>query len=137
MNHLTSEQLSQWIAGSRTQEQEQHVCECAQCAAAVAKTEGLLLEFRGAYRQWGDAQFSSPVARPVVRHHSMWLRAALAAALVIGIAIPAGQKLYQNRVDQQQVSIDDDALLTQIQADVSRSVPASLKPLADVSGSEK
>ena len=134
MNHLTREQISEWMIGPRPQAQMDHVASCPECAQAIARTEAMLGDFTAAYREWGTAQtrfIAAPAPRPAAL---LWLRTALAGAALaaILIAIPTVQHF---RAERQQ-AIEDDALLTQIQADVARSVPSSLKPLAELGSAE-
>jgi anti-sigma factor RsiW len=137
VNHLTSEQISRWIAGERGS-YEQHLRECAQCADAVARLENTLARFGGAYRDWGARQMPAfhraPASRP---GKPLWLRTALASAVLAAIffAIPAVETIRGNRLRVAQLAAEDDVLLTQIRSDVSRSVPASFKPLAELGAS--
>ena len=134
MNHLTSKQITEWMIGDRGSAEEQHVRECAQCAAAVGRMQSTLVQFGDAYRDWGGRlQMGSRLAP----RRSVWLRAAFVSAMLalVFIAIPAGEMIKQNRERAAQTAIEDDALLTQIQTDLYRSVPPSLKPLEELGNS--
>jgi periplasmic protein TonB len=50
MNHLSSKQISQYLAGILTPEQEVHAHECSQCGARLARLESSLSHFRGSVR---------------------------------------------------------------------------------------
>jgi hypothetical protein len=133
VNHLTSEQLSEWIAGARLPEHEQHIRECAECAEAVGHAGELFADFSEAYRQWGERQFVSPPQASWERPRSWLGRAAFAAGIIaILLAIP-GTEWIRHRQQTARIAMEDDALLTAIQSDVARTVPASLKPLAELS----
>lgn len=115
-------------------EQADHVRACAQCAEAVARTERVLAEFGGAYRDWGSRQMRLAHANAKAPRALLWLRSALAATALaaVAIGIPVSLDIQQEHQRAAQIAIEDDALLTQIQADVSRSVPVSMKPLAEL-----
>jgi len=134
MNHLTSEQISEWMIGTRGAEQVRHVAECSQCAQAVGRMEGVLANFGGAYREWGANQMQAARPAPERPRALLWLRTAIATAVLaaVAVAIPVRQHFKNEEQRAAQIAMEDDALLTQIQADVSRAVPASLKPLAEL-----
>ena len=54
--HLSSREVSQWMIGERTPQQEQHVCQCPECGAELARMEAALALFRGSVRHWSDGQ---------------------------------------------------------------------------------
>jgi hypothetical protein len=123
--HLSAEQISDWVIGQRTPEQEDHLRECPECAAEVEKIEAPIALFRGAVRHWSSQQEVRVIPAPR-RSGLLWLRwAATAAVLVVLIAIGIDGK---NR----RTAREDDALLEQVQAQVSRSVPAPMQPLYEL-----
>ena len=121
------------LIGPRTAEQDQHLRECAECSAAVARMEASLAEFGTAYRELGEqlpafrasAAIGAQGARGTVR---MWMRAGVVAALLGAIALIPAEHYRQSYAAR--LAMEDEALLTAVQADVSRSVPASFEPLA-------
>jgi hypothetical protein len=130
--HLSSREISEWVAGTRTPERENHLHECAECRGELTRLQGVLLEFRDSLRDWSAGQAgSSP--RPVWltegprgAHRLRW--ALVAVAMILLAAIP----IYRSRERQRQAdtSLEDAVLLEQIDAGVSRSVPAPMEPLA-------
>ena len=58
--HLSSREVSQWMIGERTPQQEQHVRQCPECGAEVARMEAALALFRGSVRHWSDRQVRVP-----------------------------------------------------------------------------
>src|ERR1700722_20947983 len=48
--HLTSKQISQYLVGDLTPEQEVHAHECSQCGARLARLESSLSHFRSSVR---------------------------------------------------------------------------------------
>jgi hypothetical protein len=134
--HLSSREVSQWMAGERTPQQEQHVRQCPECGAELALMEAALALFRGSVRHWSDGQ--SRAAPPAIgsilaarlgsRIQPMrW--ALVAAALLVLAAVP----IYRNvqvRQRQAEIARADALLLEQVDAEVSRAVPRPMEPLA-------
>ena len=134
--HLSEREISLWMVGERTPQQEQHVRECSECSAELARLEASLALFRGSVRHWSDRQVRVPrllaptrgsrgyPARPLpVR----W--ALVTAALLVLAAVP----IYRNaqvRQRQAEIARADALLLEQVDAEVSRAVPRPMEPLA-------
>ena len=77
--HLSADEISQWISGERTSEQESHLRECTACAAEVNDTEQTLALFRESGRRWSDHWFvERPTPAPGLR-----LRSAAAVACAV------------------------------------------------------
>src|SRR5271157_513509 len=100
--HLSSQQISQWMIGERTPQQEQHVRQCSQCGAELARMEAALALFRGSVRHWSDVQSRAeppaigsifPARRGPRPHLMRW--ALVAAALLVLAAVP----VYRNLQD--------------------------------------
>jgi hypothetical protein len=126
--HLSSQQISQWMIGERTPQQEQHVGECSQCGAEVARMEAALGLFRGSVRHWSDLQVRVP--RPLApgpRPHPV--RWALAAAALLVLAAVPVYRSAQDRQRQAEIARADALLLEQVDAEVSRAVPRPMEPL--------
>jgi len=132
--HLSSEDFSEWIIGEpgqRTPEREQHLRECAECAAELNRIQAPMALLRGAVREWSAAEDRGmvPIAGRVStmrRTGGLWLRlAATAAALAVLIAIGIeGRNWRAAGIDR-----EDEILLGQVQAAVSRPVPATMQPV--------
>ncbi|MGA2183083.1 MAG: hypothetical protein ABSH47_08645 [Bryobacteraceae bacterium] len=129
--HLSSLEISEWAAGTRTPESENHLHECAECRGELTRLQGVFSEFRDSLRYWSAAQGGSaprPVwltESPLGAHRLRW--ALVAVTMVLLAAIP----FYRSRVQQHQVdtNLEDAVLLEQIDAGVSRSIPAPMEPL--------
>jgi anti-sigma factor RsiW len=55
--HLSEDEMAQWLSGERLAETERHLRECSQCAAEVDATEKMFALFRESGRQWGAHWF--------------------------------------------------------------------------------
>ena len=135
IQHLSSREVSQWIIGERTPQQERHVRECPECGAELARVEASLALFRGSVRHWSDGQNRAEppamgsilAARRGPRVRPMhW--ALVAAALLVLAAVP----IYRNAQDRQrqaEIARADALLLEQVDAEVSRAIPRPMEPL--------
>ena len=134
--HLTSREISEWTAGTRTEEREDHLHECAECRGELAGLQLTFHEFRESMRGWGAQQGTVPrpmwrTEPPVVSHRLRWML--VAVAMLVLAAIP----VYRSRVQPQRVdTVDDTVLMEQIDAGVSRSVPAPMEPLTNLMAEE-
>ena len=133
--HLSSQEISQWMIGERTPQQEQHVRQCSQCGAELARMEAALALFRGSVRHWSDGQSRavppaigsiSPARRGSRIQPMRW--ALVTAALLVLAAVP----IYRNAQETQrqaEIARADALLLEQVDAEVSRAVPRPMEPL--------
>jgi len=82
--HLSEDQISQWIMGERTVADEAHVRECAACRAEVDRLRDDFALFRESGDRWSAHWYQTP-ARLAPRY--TWPRFALAACLTAVLAI--------------------------------------------------
>jgi anti-sigma factor RsiW len=133
MHHLSSEQISQWLAGDRAPQLERHLAECPECRAELGKFEATLAQFRGAMRDWSESAVPRPWQRPAARSPWLsWPRVALAAAaLCFLVAVP----VYWNaRVREQaaEAAHADTLLLERVDSAISQAVPEPMEPLVNL-----
>jgi hypothetical protein len=125
--HLSAEDFSGWMIGERTPEREQHLAACATCAAELDKLQAPIALFRGAVCEWTANEERRVAAIPArSRSGGLWLRVAATAAVVaVLVAIGIGGS------NRRAAGIDreDEMLLGQVQAEVSRPVPATMQPV--------
>jgi hypothetical protein len=129
--HLSPEQIARWMAGERTASEEQHARQCVECGAELARLEAALALFRGAVRQWSEQQ---SVERPrtwgVERAPRVfvlrWAMVAAALLMLVWVPIYQGAKEKQRKAE---LARADAALLEQVDAEISRAVPAPMEPL--------
>lgn len=134
--HLTSEQIEAWMIGDRTPEHGAHLRGCPECARALAQAEQPVELFGSAMREWSDRQMPRRTFDPAahVSHSYGWhpMRIALAGAALLGlIAVPVFRPtpVVESTVPAS-TAVSDEALLRQVDLEVSRSVPGSMEPLA-------
>jgi hypothetical protein len=132
--HLSGPRISAWLAGERTPEEERHLSECPQCRAEVAGLENAVANFRGSFREWSCAMSNRD---PLVRWHpqlaqrhsgvppARWLL--IAATLVVLVGVPIYRNAERQRAAAQARA--DALLMEQVDAVLSRPVPAPMEPL--------
>jgi hypothetical protein len=132
--HLDAEAIGRWMAGERGPAAEDHLRDCAECRAEVARLESALAHFRDAAHQWSGWQ---PLSRPPAR----WAVGSLArrrwpapmrwAAVTAVAALLAGFPVYRNYRQRQAVAQAkaNALLLEEVSADISRPAPEPLEPL--------
>jgi anti-sigma factor RsiW len=132
--HLSSEQLSECILGLPSPAVARHIEICPACNAELATLREALCEFRGAVRAWSGDQANAALAVPArVPEPRSWMAShQLALALLIAVICVFGSIAVSWRESQppdHALSASDAALLNQVDAEVSRTVPAPMEPL--------
>jgi hypothetical protein len=133
--HLSSQEISRWMMGERTPQQEQHVRQCPQCGAELARMEAALALFRGSVRQWSGRQSRAEPPGigsilPARGSSTQPMRWALVAAMLFVLAAVPIYRNAQDRQRQAEIARADALLLEQVDAEVSRAVPRPMEPLA-------
>jgi anti-sigma factor RsiW len=136
--HLTPQQIAEWITGDKIAEVDQHLRDCPECAAAVNRLAEPLALFRTTVRALGEEMGPAPLVLPaeLPRRASSplhWRLAMATAAAVTIAAIPIARHLrpvHEAPAPAPIAHISDDALLRQVESDLSRSVPTPMEPLA-------
>jgi hypothetical protein len=131
--HLSPVEMSEWLAGIRAAAAERHLAECAGCAAELARASEPLTRFGVAARAWCAAEtpvlWPQPVAplAPRRRRFTAW-PVALAAAAALMVAAP----VYRQHQRALEMARQDEALLEQVQTEISRSAPEPMQPLENL-----
>ena len=133
IEHLSAEQISQWMMGERNPQLVLHVKECDECRSELEQLESALVQFRGAVRE-----LSSPAAPPAWQQPASrgswfsWPRLVLSAAtLLFLIALPvywAGR----TRERAAEAARADALLLERVDSSISRAVPETMEPLVNL-----
>lgn len=131
IQHLSAEQISQWMIGERSPQLERHVAQCDECRAELAQLETTLRQFRGAVREWSGSATPPAWRQPAPRHSWFsWPRLALAAAtLCILLALPV---YWTIRGRERAEQAADAQLLEQVDSEISRAVPEPMEPLVNL-----
>jgi len=136
IEHLSADQISQWIVGDRPLELQEHVAECAECRAELGQLESALAQFRTAMRE--PAGFVPPPAwrqpEPRPAPWFSWPRLVLTAtALLVLVAVPVTWRVRNHeqalREQAAQTALADSRLLESVDAEISQAVPQPMEPL--------
>jgi hypothetical protein len=127
--HLTSRQISEFVAGLAGPAIGEHLHQCEACRSEVERFNETLGLFRQSVRQW-SAEREQPhpamrTHRKVTLQHLGWT-AALAACLIAGLAIPHDKGV---KPAPALPTMSDAELLVQVDRDLSEAVPPSMLPI--------
>lgn len=128
--HLTSRQVSEFVAGLAGPAIGEHVHQCDVCRSEVESLSGTLGLFRQSVRQWSAEQEQRQPVTPH-SHRNVTLQrvgwtAALAACLIAGLSLPHDKAVKQAPA---RPAISDAELLVQVDKQLSESVPPSMAPI--------
>jgi hypothetical protein len=144
--HLNREAVIRWQMGDATEPERRHMTECEVCQAEAKPLQDAVQWFGMAAREWGKQKAAFEGRRAWVRHAGevSWrvllgvcAAVTIAVLVVFGIGLPhwksqpvTNHAHVQQQVESQQQEIaSDDALLDEVDQDVSREVPAAMQPL--------
>ena len=90
--HLSSAEISDWVIGERTPDQERHAQECAECSAEIKRLEKVFSIFRESGQRWADHWHIYRDALPDAGQRSSrwnWLSfaSALATLAMVGVLL--------------------------------------------------
>ena len=146
--HLSEEALMRWQMGDATDAERAHAGACAECQAQARPLQDALSWFGAAARQWGEEKAAlieewreskHAAARSWRSMVGMWSAVSVALLLIFGIGLPrwkAHRAAIEAQVHQQQQQQEkqelarDNALLDEVDQDVSQVVPEAMEPLS-------
>jgi predicted anti-sigma-YlaC factor YlaD len=137
-NHLSSWEQEEYVLRQRTPEMLRHLTECAGCRAAVAQLEHGLAIFRSAAVEWSSEclatrpqQLNTSAGRKLPLLALRWAVAAVLPVLLLVFALvsfhPSSPRPVHPASD-----ISDDALLEQVDQQLSVAVPSSMESLTNL-----
>lgn len=129
--HLSSEGISQFIAGDGLPADHEHLQSCDECHAEVRKLQSALSSYGGFARDWGRGE------APAAPHLSQLLRETHRPARVMrwgGLAVAAAAAILVLVFRQVPPALpadsaEDALLLQQVNAQISRTAPLAMDPL--------
>jgi hypothetical protein len=157
--HLSEEAVMRWQMGDATEAEQAHVAMCTECQAQAKPLHDALSWFGAAARQWGEEkaaagqewreakaaaaqEWRESKAAAAQNWHSMaaaWALVSVALLLMFGIGLPRwrahraeieAQAQQQQQQRQRQELLRDNALLDEVDQDVSQVVPEAMQPLS-------
>jgi hypothetical protein len=150
MNHLTDEQLTQWLEGEDSPQTQSHLAGCAQCRTEAQELRDGISRYAIAMRRQADRAQSLCLAgqfapqKALARHRLRW---AAATALALLLATPTAwiwmkmphrplvelQPIATARSSPQSAAaMSDDELLEAVNNDLNREVPQALAPVSAI-----
>jgi predicted anti-sigma-YlaC factor YlaD len=140
-DHLSAFEQEEYILGQQTPEMVRHLANCAQCRAAVSHIEDGLAAFRSAAVDWSEVCSSThswhmPSSTRFLPMMAMrWALAGVLPVILMVLALLAFHAPAP-RSAPPQASVSDDALLEQVDDQVSVSVPSSMESLTHLVSAE-
>jgi hypothetical protein len=134
-SHLTTWEQEEYVINRRAPQLLRHLAECAECRAAVARLEHGVGIFRHAGVEWSaqslatrPQQWATVSSRRLPVHALRWAFAAVVPLLLLVLALIPFH-LSSPRPAQPAAAISDDALLEQVDEQLSVAVPSSMESL--------
>jgi hypothetical protein len=157
--HLREEAVMRWQMGDATEAERAHVAMCTECQAQAKPLQDALGWFGAAARQWGEEratvaqewreakgaaaqEWRESKAAAVRNWRSMaaaWVLVSVALLVMFGIGLPRwkahratieAQAQQQQQQRQRQELARDNALLDEVDQDVSQVVPEAMQALS-------
>jgi hypothetical protein len=153
--HLNEEALMRWQMGDATEPERMHVAECPECQAHTKPLKDALSWFSAAARQWGEERAAliqewhesrgaaaqewrdskAAAARGWRGMAAAWTVVSIVLLLIFAIGGPrwkAHRAAMEAQVqqDEKQDLARDNALLEEVDQDVSQEVPEAMQPLS-------
>jgi anti-sigma factor RsiW len=134
-NPLSPWEQEEYVLEQRTPEMLRHLTECAGCRAAVARLEHGVAIFRSAAVEWSSEclaarpqQFNPSAGRRLPVLALRWAVAAVLPVLLLVFALVSFHP-SSTRPVRAVSEISDDALLEQVDQQISAAVPSSMESL--------
>jgi hypothetical protein len=136
-DHLSPWEQEEYVLDQRTPEMLRHLSECAGCRAAVARLEHGVAVFRNAAVDWSSEclatrpqQLNTSAARGLSVLALRWAVAAVLPVLLLVFALLSFHP--STRPVRPAADISDDALLEQVDQQLSDAVPSSMESLTNL-----
>jgi hypothetical protein len=136
--HLSSEQISKWMAGDNNPDADRHLKECPQCAAEIACLQSLLSAFRSSVVEWNALQRRAEAPErwmPTERRRRFagglqrWKLAAATLTIVLVVSI---WKNHSDRRHAVEAFEADVRLWEEVNSHISQPVPSPMAPLMNL-----
>ncbi len=133
-NHLSAFEQEEYLLDERTPDMLRHLGHCAECLASVTRMEDGLAGFRRVAVEWSDACLSTrPQHLPATRRVAPMVALRWAMVSVLPVVLLVLGFLAFHSPSRQPIrpvaAISDDALLDQVDDQLSVAVPSSMESL--------
>jgi len=152
MNHLTDDQLAEWLAGESGEQTRAHLQSCAECNAEATRLRDGVARYSISLRQQAaraqSAHMTESVAprKSIAQHRLRWVGATVLALLLAAqtawmmkphtpsqpIGPIAGAPKTPQVNSQPGAQMSDDELLEAVNNDLNRDVPQALAPVSAI-----
>jgi hypothetical protein len=137
MQHLTERQILAWQLNEQTPGERKHVDECDRCRAEVMTLQGSLSLYRASVHGWSESRQvrAGKFAWAPPSRWQMWRRPVLQWASAAALTLAVGAPVYTHRVIEErreQRAQADQALLEQVDREVSQTIPDTMEPLTQL-----
>ena len=148
--HLSEEAMMRWQIGDANEAERAHVAMCTECQTQAKPLKDALSWFGVAARKWGEEKAAaqgwreskSTAARSWRSMIGVWATVSVALLLIFAVGLPLRnahraaiqaqmhQQQQQREIEDRQELARDNALLDQVDQDVSQVVPEAMQPLS-------
>lgn len=135
--HLQEQEICRWLGGEHSNAAEEHLAVCARCRSQLDRMNSVLASFHDSVRcrterQVIARQSDAPLPQTSSTSSGRRIRFAWAAAGVTILTIAGGLSLARHESEHapSSAAFDDAAILTRVDADLARTIPGPLEPLA-------
>ncbi len=132
--HLTEHQISEALIGDVSEPSRRHLLNCEACRSQLSRFQNELALFGQAVRNWTEAVAEEPVrVKPARTATRAWPLPRFAMAGLVTAMLLAGFAWVGTRptrtIPSAAAPVTDAALLSQVDLELARTVPASMEPL--------
>lgn len=131
-NHLSQDQLSMWIAGRSTPEEQRHGRECPECRAEITRFEESVSTFRTVMQDWSEGEsvprlpdVSAFLHQPRRSFNPSWRWAAVCMAVAMLASLPIFK--LGNDVQRRTKAEEAVLLMDAVNLHLSRTFPAPME----------
>ncbi len=148
--HITQEEMTELLTGTRTNTLDRHLQACVECRDELERVKGSLALFRTASHAWSESvasdlsEVQQVISLPRARTYASWWKLAAVAAVLL-IVFMAAYRVERTSVNNNTVQVttpsgeivesaqdqiaQDNELLAQVNSEISESVPTPMQPL--------
>jgi predicted anti-sigma-YlaC factor YlaD len=148
--HITQEEMTELLIGTRTSTLDCHLQACAECREELERMKSSLALFRTASHAWSEtvagevSEIQQVLSLPRARTYASWWKLAAVTAVLLVVFI-AAYRVERTSVNNNTVRVttpsgeiaessqdqiaQDNELLAQVNSEISESVPTPMQPL--------
>jgi hypothetical protein len=132
--HLSEKQILAWQLNEQSTQERRHVEQCKRCQGQVADLSRVISLYRSSVHGWSEAR-AAHVVWTAPSRWQLWRGATLRWASAVVLTLAVATPLYTHRVMEERKAERaraDQALLDQVDQEVSQTVPDTMEPLTQL-----